>query len=641
MADSTVASLEVAFNVNVAQLKAALASARGAFKGIEGAAKNLGKELGGTASATDGANVSNDRFSKMGIRTTKAIQGEIAKLDELEGALQDDEIAMRQVIQRKQQLQAELGNSSQGFDKMGAANHRANLFMINFSRGMEDLKFGLPAVINNLDGIALGFEAMAEASDAAGKTNREVLMQSLTSPAGMLAIMNVIITAAYLIGPALARSFKKGKVGAKELKAAVGDLLKSPASSERGGFFSPSSIASAKAMEEAMSKQAKVLKGEIAPAMSWSNQLGQMGAVLAKDMVGLLGEEEEQLLTNFRVYKSLRDEAEKLSVSIKAAELASAVMAKHLQSTRPEGSINALNHEMSVFREQIEAMPNAIDRLSESGGEISKQLYFAKSNENAREYIDTLFTLGGSLERLRAEVSFNRAEFERFGSVLIDNEQVAKIAGDEFRLSMIDAFNDATIALKNFRKEQTLALSETAVGGFMDGLFGNFKKADADAARLAIIGMNKEFGTLEESLAKGDMGYEEFVIRNKMRMDEMKEAQKQLALATRTNFELMADRIGNAFEGLKDSVIGAFKEIADAYVKLLVRRGVVKILGNILAPGAGTVDISGSVGGSVFDLGSNFASRTISIRSVATVIPSGDLQISVQQAGVINSRKGV
>ena len=713
MADNTVASIQAEYIVDTTQLASAIGAAKKSLGDFAESASYLDKQLknaGETLGTTENAHSS---LAKMGIRTGSSIMAEIAALEELEEALQDDAVAMTQVIAKKQHLHAVLDDSSQGFNKMGAANHRANLFMINFSRGMEDLKFGLPAVINNLDGIALGFEAMAKEAEAAGSSITSVMLESLTKPAGILAIMNLVITAAYLLGPVLMKAIKNGTSDAKKMREAVGDILgdleakpmfkadiptdpslvRDLAASFRGyadevrnaaieqGHFTEEWVSAGGQAVKVKTLTASVAN-EFRNVRNVSNEVAKRLSEYAIDLEATakaseILEKKLKSLSKQFIYTdpkagSAQALEDQISALEKAKSLATSDRGRNIAQKRIEElqrqlerityvqeNLNKVTEEYSVILEdvdiEIKPLKGSIEELGDRLKILQERFSYATSDAERgglalqiRAIKDEMEALSRVLEASPVAGSFNAINAatkvldDRMGEAATSTERMA-IAQQMFALQqgpqmerMIMDINDA---LAQFHVTASLAAGDKAVDGFFDGLFGGFKKADADTARLALVDLNKGLADMEEALASGDISYEEFTIRNRMRMSEMAEAQKELALATRTNFELMADRIGNAFEGLKNSVISAFQEIAKEYTKLLVKKGILKVLGAVISPGLPSgvtplgIDSIGSGGG-------NFAGR-VAIQPNATLLHSRDIQISVQQAGVIKSRKGV
>lgn len=103
--------------------------------------------------------------------------------------------------------------------------HRGSLFMLNFSRGVEDLKFGLPAVINNLDAIAFSYQLMAKEAKESGVKLKDAFWQSIKSPAGVLAIMNLAITGFFLFGDKIKEAMGVAADSMKDFRKAAQSAL--------------------------------------------------------------------------------------------------------------------------------------------------------------------------------------------------------------------------------------------------------------------------------------------------------------------------------------------------------------------------------------------------------------------------------
>ena len=162
---------------------------------------------------------------------------------------------------------------------------------------------------------------------------------------------------------------------------------------------------------------------------------------------------------------------------------------------------------------------------------------------------------------------------------------------------------------------------------------------DTNNAKLAIIELNKEFANLEESLANGDISYEEFSIRNTIRLEKIAEEQRKLALGTRDVFDKMQEHIGNAFEGMKNMVVQAFKDIAQAYVTMIVQQGLMRILG--IPFGVSNAIPFVMSGPASAPIGAAFKTQNMRPSITSSVLSSGDLRISVGQANTFSKRTGV
>ena len=134
--------------------------------------------------------------------------------------------ALKQVATGGEATASALAKTEQATQKTSAGFHRGSLFMLNFSRGVEDLKFGLPAVINNLDAIGFSFSLMAKEAKEAGQSVTGALFRSLASPAGVLAGVNLIITGIVLLGDKINILGRNAKESGGELE----DMVKAASS---------------------------------------------------------------------------------------------------------------------------------------------------------------------------------------------------------------------------------------------------------------------------------------------------------------------------------------------------------------------------------------------------------------------------
>ena len=685
VADQQIANLSVVFGADIGQLTKALKQVKRdmqTFGGVYGATVDAMASAEPAMKANETALAG---VGKMSFRTTAAIKDQIKQLDLLETAYQDDALAMRDIVMQKQQLQSQLDGVAGGYDRAASANHRANLFMINFSRGIEDLKFGLPAVINNLEGIALGYQMMAKEAKAAEKSVGSVLRESLMSPAGMIAMLNLVVTTAFILGPTLRKAFNEGRLGARKLKQAVESALDVDTSNFEGLFR----IDSAEDVERSLAAIQGELDGvrgssigmmakyntNMATLTMLLQKVGLGGNMLADQFAKLFGTDEEKAVVAYSdALEELEAKFQALAVAARVGERAGFKLAA------PPGSIARLEEEIDDFEKKMSRSTSSeeragyarviqirqrwIDRLTVSAesakGSINRlelaqselQDQFARSSDTERA--------SHALRLYAAELAVMDANLDKYikGSMARQNEQLAilqfrydnaasaarrlsiatEMAAINMRQSAAKEVEDFVVRLKMLRHE----LAATAASGFAEGLFGDLQRGgSADEARLQIIGLSKEFENLEESLASGEISYQEFSIRNRMRMQEIAEAQKQLADATKDNFEIMAERIDNAFKSLGKSVRSVFRQIAQDYVRLLVRRGIAALIGNVALPGlGGTIGATLLGGGGGFTADPGIALR-MAIDTNATVLPSGDLRIAVEQAGAIRSRTGV
>lgn len=727
MAEAEVANLVVAFSGDTSSLSKALAAAKGHLKGFEGAAGGLDKQLKKATEAMDGQANVQQKLAQLGIQTTEGIEAQIKALDELKEGLKADAVATAQLTRKQMQLKAQLGTGAQKMQKMGDASHRSQLFMVNLSRGLEDLKFGLPAVINNLDSISLSFTAMQKASKSAGNTLMGTIVKSIMSPAGILAAMNAVITIAFLFGDQLKAAFGKASKAADGLREATKGILGDLAVESAFNAEIPKTQEGIKDLVSAFKNYRDEVRAAKEGTDAFTTEViaSGAGAVAVRVPTEAMAEE----LGNIRVVsKEAAKQLKEYAVSLETAAIAAEIMSKKVQDARTlasqskpfdigefmPGSLGALEQqiaavELAMRRVPMEMRSNFIPLLRELQDELERATFeqgnLVKATEGYNVVLDSIAPdisfLPGSLgelkdrlkdlteqfdaaydaagrDRLAAEINATKAEIDAMTTSLTQQkkkieeitygpgswgamEQQLEILDEELRAATTSqerfskaqemyalqvgpnierAIMDVNDAIADFPVQAALAFGDSATGGFFDGLFGSFSGSNATDAKVAIADLRAEFDDLEQALADGEISYEQFVARNNARMRDMREAQKEIALSMRSDMELALARIGNAFQGMASMARKALQQIAQDFVTILVRRGIAKLLAGVVT-GGGSGIVGGAVRGALSTPSISNPALRVSMDTRATVIPSGDLRIAVEQAGVNRARTGV
>lgn len=100
------------------------------------------------------------------------------------------------------------GGASREIGRIGRSSNAANMFLVDLSRGLDDLRYGIPAVINNLDPLALSFGRTKEQADQlTASTGKNVgvmrlLFSTLGTTGGVLAISVLAVNILALTGAA-------------------------------------------------------------------------------------------------------------------------------------------------------------------------------------------------------------------------------------------------------------------------------------------------------------------------------------------------------------------------------------------------------------------------------------------------------
>ena len=102
-----------------------------------------------------------------------------------------------------------------GFGAQGSA---AAATLIQATRGIEDLRFGLFAAINNIEPVISSFQRLERVQAATAVSIREQLIAALGGPAGLLFLFQSILTVSAILGPALAEIFKDGQEDAEDFQ---------------------------------------------------------------------------------------------------------------------------------------------------------------------------------------------------------------------------------------------------------------------------------------------------------------------------------------------------------------------------------------------------------------------------------------
>lgn len=204
--------------------------ARDALLSVQAAGAKMEGSLLAAVGQLDAGEGALKALKTAGVSTTGSILAQVNALDRLKDAAGDDVVALKQIEQQQKALRGALAPTNDAMAGQSQASHRASLFMLNFSRAAEDLKFGLPAVINNLDAVGFSFSLLRRDADQANLKLKDVLKQSLGTGAGMLAAFNVAYTGLFLLKGLLDKTAKS----TEDLSDAVSDLVR--ISSEFKGF---------------------------------------------------------------------------------------------------------------------------------------------------------------------------------------------------------------------------------------------------------------------------------------------------------------------------------------------------------------------------------------------------------------------
>ncbi len=148
---------------------------------------------------------------------------------QFEAQLRDFQQGLAAVRDRNVGAATEKG--AKGIDRVGQASQRANLFLVDFGRTINDLPFGIIGIANNLDPLILGYQRLkVEAKELTAETGKQVgvsklLFNQLKGPAGLAVGLNVVASSAIVLGPVLAKLFSEGAEEAKKLKEQVREVL--------------------------------------------------------------------------------------------------------------------------------------------------------------------------------------------------------------------------------------------------------------------------------------------------------------------------------------------------------------------------------------------------------------------------------
>ena len=114
----------------------------------------------------------------------------------------------------------------QGFGASGSAGAAS---LIQLTRGIEDLRFGTFAAINNIEPFISSLNRLEKVSKATGVSIRQQLIGALGSPAGLLFLFQSALTITAILGPALTKLFSDGadeaEIFADSVESAVSQLI--------------------------------------------------------------------------------------------------------------------------------------------------------------------------------------------------------------------------------------------------------------------------------------------------------------------------------------------------------------------------------------------------------------------------------
>jgi hypothetical protein len=112
----------------------------------------------------------------------------------------------RQIQQEAKKLADQQRSLATATRTQSEISKRANLVLIDFARGAQDLQFGFRAIINNFDPLILNTQRFAEAARAANggvltlRTGFQALFASLSGATGILLLINIVTTIGAMTG---------------------------------------------------------------------------------------------------------------------------------------------------------------------------------------------------------------------------------------------------------------------------------------------------------------------------------------------------------------------------------------------------------------------------------------------------------
>lgn len=154
--------------------------------------------------------------------TSQALVRELKKEIDVTTQLNASIIKLNQTIEDQGNTTTTGGERLRQFGRRGG---EASNFMIQLSRGVEGLKFGWESALNNLDPLIFGFEQWTDSIKKSDNTLTEELLETFTKPAGLLALLNVGVTAAALFGNELVSTFSRGEASASSFKSVLEEVI--------------------------------------------------------------------------------------------------------------------------------------------------------------------------------------------------------------------------------------------------------------------------------------------------------------------------------------------------------------------------------------------------------------------------------
>lgn len=209
-----------------------------ALAGITRRRHELARAIGVETSARRGNNKSKEeeltleqQLNAVGVRTTAQIEAQINQLARLSAAAREDKFAFQQLGLAQEELQEQLRRTNDASRGFAQSTKLSQFTLLNFGFAVQDAStfsqgfaFGLRSIANNIDGVVRSFGELRRQQGGVRNAFKQ-LGRDLTSPGGLLVIINLITTAAVVLFEVLDKRGKELDEIAKKSRNLTESLL--------------------------------------------------------------------------------------------------------------------------------------------------------------------------------------------------------------------------------------------------------------------------------------------------------------------------------------------------------------------------------------------------------------------------------
>lgn len=605
----------------------------------------------------------------------------ILRLGEAYQKLRADAASTGQALLANGRAQA---TAAQATARLSGASSAANNTLVDLSRTINDIPFGIQGIANNLDPLLLGFRRLREQTGSA-RAAMAALGRSFIGPAGILTVINLAASAWILFEQQSRSALKKtgGEVDAfasrlDNLKNAFESLLR----------VDISGLGAFNATPEQARQALRDIDRQIAFVQQQVTRAYQSGLITQNDpVVAAQFAYQERTLADLQAGRS---RILALLGEVSARETAAGVLRnlglQETRQTRPSagaarsdtstgGTLNTVvGSDIDAIRARLSEVRRQIEGL-QSIGEIGPIAAARQNAEALRQALEAAFALptsqsgrgsliasltselrsaeqavlsalasgyGGDLDAplqgrgpVAVDITAVRVEAQRARDDALDlggalRDLPAPVAAEEGVARLTDSLS----AVRNVAKAASQDIGNLGAGLALDAIAAIRGATDAQrrSLRLAEIDATRERQSLAESFREGSISAEEYQLRLAEvndRLGQIKDSLPGLGAAFRT----LGQGIGTVLKNVVADIIAAT-------VRLLAFRAIAAGI-DLISPGSGTIITTASGSGGFAKSGASEVAGGLSLVGGAASINAarGVIEIPVamvQQAAALS-----